>query len=125
MVLSQGNHTYSELTTTSFLFPACPAQPGNGCSVPCLPPCGTGAEVTAALGSGLPREQGPQAVGSCCLTTSRSRALPDLVALGELLHPSPVFSPVTAEGQGDLVVRTPVMHTHHSLDLAHPRRSPC
>lgn len=63
MVLSQGNHTYSELTTTSFLFPACPAQPGNGCSVPCLPPCGTGAEVTAALGSGLPREQGPQAVG--------------------------------------------------------------
>lgn len=51
------------------------------------------------------------------------QGLPDLVALGELLHPSPVFSPVTAEGQGDLVERTPVMHTRHSLDLAHPRRS--
>lgn len=97
-----------------------PCPPGNGCSVQCLSPCGTGAEVTAALGSGLPREQGPRLWASCCLTTSRSRALPDLVALGEMLHPSPVFSPVTAEGQGHLVERTPVMHTRHSLDLAHP-----
>lgn len=59
-MLSQGSHSYSELTTTSFL-PLPSLETGSLCSV--CHPVGQGAEVTAALGSGLPREQGPQAVG--------------------------------------------------------------
>lgn len=59
---SQGSHTYNELTTTgsSLLPPSCPCPaPETGALCSACHPVGQGAEVTAALGSGLPREQGP------------------------------------------------------------------
>lgn len=73
-MLSQGSHTYSELTTTAFLLPALPSlETGALCSV--CHPVGRGRGHSSS-GSGLPGEQGPRLWASCCLTASRSRACP-------------------------------------------------